>query len=154
MSEYSEKLRDPRWQKKRLEIMERDGWACQNCFDTESTLCVHHKYYLKDKEIWEYPNRLLITLCENCHEIETVNQTKLDGYFLDELHTLFLSASINEIYIGLCNLETVNGYAVTAEVLGWVMQNQEIMKELNDKYFAHLHKIALNKHTQIATRGK
>jgi hypothetical protein len=25
---YSDKLKDPRWQKKRLQIMERDNWCC------------------------------------------------------------------------------------------------------------------------------
>ena len=68
MSNYSDKLKDPRWQKKRLEIMQRDRFTCQNCFDNTSPLCVHHKYYLKDKEVWEYPSRLLITLCEECHK--------------------------------------------------------------------------------------
>ena len=30
---YSEKLKDPRWQKKRLEILERDNFRCQYCGD-------------------------------------------------------------------------------------------------------------------------
>lgn len=42
---YIEKLRDPRWQKKRLQILERDGFACQSCYDTETTLHVHHCTY-------------------------------------------------------------------------------------------------------------
>lgn len=33
MSEYKEKLKDPRWQKKRLQIFERDDWCCQKCGD-------------------------------------------------------------------------------------------------------------------------
>ena len=65
---YSEKLKDPRWQKKRLQILERDGWECQNCFDKESTLTVHHKKYTTDY-IWEEPDQNLITLCERCHTI-------------------------------------------------------------------------------------
>lgn len=40
-SEYLEKLKDPRWQKRRLEIFQRDEFTCQVCFDTESTLHVH-----------------------------------------------------------------------------------------------------------------
>lgn len=39
---YAEKLRDPRWQKKRLKIFERDGWACQDCRSTTNTLNLHH----------------------------------------------------------------------------------------------------------------
>lgn len=69
-SEYSQKLKDPRWQKKRLEIMQRDDWTCQRCYWTEDTLVVHHKTYLKGKNPWEYPDSLLITLCEDCHTVE------------------------------------------------------------------------------------
>lgn len=60
---YSEKLKDPRWQKKRLEIMERDIWACRLCGDTETELHVHHENY--NGEPWESDN--LITLCKYCH---------------------------------------------------------------------------------------
>jgi len=71
MKTYAEKLRDPRWQKKRLEIMSRDEFTCCNCYDAESTLNVHHHYYEKGKNPWDYPNSALATLCESCHkEIE------------------------------------------------------------------------------------
>jgi len=50
--------------------MERDGFICQSCGDETNTLNVHHKYYIKDKKPWEYPDNLLITLCEICHECE------------------------------------------------------------------------------------
>jgi hypothetical protein len=68
MKTYSEKLKDPRWQKKRLEIMERDGFACQQCGDEKSTLSVHHAYYVSKREPWQYPNWSLSTLCNECHE--------------------------------------------------------------------------------------
>ena len=67
---YSDKLKDPRWQKKRLEIMQRDEFMCQCCYDTESMLTVHHKYYIHGKDPWDYPDELLITLCNNCHATE------------------------------------------------------------------------------------
>ncbi len=38
---YAEKLRDPKWQKKRLRIMERDGFVCVECRDERSSLNVH-----------------------------------------------------------------------------------------------------------------
>jgi len=72
---YSEKLRDPRWQKIRLQVFERDDWTCQMCDDSEKTLAVHHKYYEKGKEPWEYPLDALITLCEDCHT-EEYNERK------------------------------------------------------------------------------
>lgn len=69
MAKYSELLKDPRWQRKRLKILERDGFLCQSCLDGESTLHVHHTVYSKGLP-WEVPDSCLITLCENCHAQE------------------------------------------------------------------------------------
>jgi hypothetical protein len=66
---YSEKLRDPRWQKRRLHILERDEWKCALCWATTETLNVHHRYY--SGEPWEAPDEALVTLCERCHKGET-----------------------------------------------------------------------------------
>lgn len=67
MSKYAEKLRDPRWQRKRLKIFERDEWACCYCFDRHNTLNVHHEIYIPGKPPWAIDDDLLVTLCENCH---------------------------------------------------------------------------------------
>lgn len=68
---YAELLKDPRWQKKRLEIMQRDNFMCQHCGATDNELLVHHRVYRKDAKPWEYENDELITLCKRCHENET-----------------------------------------------------------------------------------
>ncbi len=65
--DYLEKLKDPRWQKKRLEILERDGWKCMCCGNKDRTLHVHHIFYFPQKEPWDIPNGFLITFCERCH---------------------------------------------------------------------------------------
>ena len=68
---YSAKLRDARWQRLRLKVMERDGWQCQdaNCDSpANTTLQVHHKRYLPQREPWEYPLENLVAYCEPCHE--------------------------------------------------------------------------------------
>jgi len=70
MSSYAEKLKDPRWQKKRLEIFERDDWICQRCGDEESPLHVHHLRYAKSGNPWDSPFGDLVTLCEECHKLE------------------------------------------------------------------------------------
>ena len=69
MKEYKDLLKDPRWQKKRLEILERDEWKCQYCGDDENTLHVHHKRYNKSGNPWDVSSDDLITICENCHNI-------------------------------------------------------------------------------------
>lgn len=70
ISAYGKKLQDPRWQKKRLEILTRDNWACQQCFDSTSMLHVHHRWY-GEGEPWDCGNEALVTLCASCHESET-----------------------------------------------------------------------------------
>lgn len=70
---YSEKLRDPRWQRKRLEVMQRDNFTCRSCKSTTTTLNVHHISYTKGAEPWEYELEDLLTLCEDCHEYESDN---------------------------------------------------------------------------------
>lgn len=64
---YQEKLKDPRWQKKRLKILERDGWMCTNCGADWLSLHIHHKTYIKGRDPWEYEDEELSTLCEICH---------------------------------------------------------------------------------------
>lgn len=65
---YSDKLKSPKWQKKRLEIMRRDKFTCKKCGDTETSLHVHHLQYCED-DPWLIDNKLLVTLCEDCHNI-------------------------------------------------------------------------------------
>lgn len=68
MANYADKLKNPKWQRKRLEIFQRDSFKCQLCDDDATTLAVHHKRYISGKDPWDYDNNLLITLCEKCHQ--------------------------------------------------------------------------------------
>lgn len=63
---YKDQLLTTEWKNKRLQILQRDNFCCQNC-GSEKHLQVHHKKYNKAKMAWQYPNTNLITLCENCH---------------------------------------------------------------------------------------
>ena len=62
---YSQKLKDPRWQKRRLHILELRGWKCERCKDDKTTLHVHHKKYRGQP--WEALDHDLEVLCEPCH---------------------------------------------------------------------------------------
>jgi hypothetical protein len=68
MNEYSELLKDPRWQRKRLKILERDGFQCLACRTQAETLHVHHLVYTS-KMPWDEPDEHLETLCWCCHEM-------------------------------------------------------------------------------------
>lgn len=67
MSDYSELLKDPRWQRKRLEVMLAANFTCEDCGRSDLTLEVHHNAYIRGKQPWEYGNDLLMCLCEDCH---------------------------------------------------------------------------------------
>ncbi len=64
---YESILSDPRWQRMRLKVMERDRWVCQKCGDHTQTLVVHHKNYYKGMRPWEHDPSDLETLCKPCH---------------------------------------------------------------------------------------
>ncbi len=125
---YLEKLKDPRWQKKRLEILNRDNWACQYCEDTTHTLIAHHKLYLPDVEPWDYPNHLLITLCESCHELE--NQRKIiEKELLTELRIRFPYGKLDTLVSAFQALpydcETRNKRWSIVEALWWAISDKE-----------------------------
>jgi len=100
---YQRKLKDPRWQKKRLEVMQRDKWKCRACGDEEETLNVHHRYYMPGYEPWEYEDSVLVTLCEPCHEVETnqaenaraaIERQLIGGWLVPEIKRLYIILSI------------------------------------------------------------
>jgi hypothetical protein len=86
--EYLELLKDPRWQRKRLEIFQRDAWTCQRCGEMTVMLSVHHLCYHPGKDPWESPDEELLTLCEPCHTTETRNLKEARGEILHALRRL------------------------------------------------------------------
>jgi Zn finger protein HypA/HybF involved in hydrogenase expression len=65
--DFFAKYKDPRWQKKRLEVMQQADFRCESCESGEKTLNVHHKSYKKNHNPWEYDEWELECLCEDCH---------------------------------------------------------------------------------------
>lgn len=83
--DYSSKFLDPKWQKFRLEVFQRDDFKCRHCGHGESTLHAHHTYYEDfGTDPWNYELHTVITLCDGCHSAEhhyqkTVNKQLMDG---------------------------------------------------------------------------
>jgi len=137
-NEYFEKYKDPRWQKIRLKVLERDEWVCKKCYDPDSTLHIHHRYYLKNKEPWEYPLESLITLCEECHNYEKELRLGYEKSLLFALREKFLAEDISELAIGFHEMELLSMSEVIASVYKWALSKENIQRELIDKYFAYL----------------
>ncbi len=69
---YGALLFHPNWKARRKQILDRDMHRCVHC-SSEKDLQVHHRQYhfvasqQKFRLPWDYPDHLLITLCESCH---------------------------------------------------------------------------------------
>ena len=136
---YSEKLKDPRWQKLRLEIFERDEWCCQKCFDSESTLAVHHFRYIRDREPWDYPPELLITLCEECHSIEYEMMPEEISSLIEQIKEKgFFAYQIRDIAHGFNALRS-NGPPYLSSIIQYFLSNPNLIKEVTEAYFTDLH---------------
>lgn len=78
---YLEKLKDKRWQQKRLLVLDRDKWTCTECVTPSNSLHVHHKRYAKSGNPWDATDEDLCTLCERCHETEeALKKRNVDVY--------------------------------------------------------------------------
>lgn|SRR5574343_247085 len=98
---YSIKLRDPRWQKLRLFVLERDNWTCQKCLAKNKTLTVHHLYYIPNRDPWDYPEDILITLCETCNQYEYEYIEMTCECFINCIRKYCLSDEIDELIINI-----------------------------------------------------
>ncbi|MEO8960889.1 MAG: hypothetical protein ABI325_03345 [Ginsengibacter sp.] len=70
---YGALLFTPQWKIKRDEILKRDSYRCVMCHG-KNGIKVHHRQYHfvvsrnEFKLPWEYPDNLLLTLCESCNK--------------------------------------------------------------------------------------
>jgi len=84
---YWEKLQHPKWQQRRLEILNKAGFKCQSCEADDIQLNVHHLYYISGREPWQYPDWSLKCLCKNCHK-DQHEETEPDQDFREEMFEL------------------------------------------------------------------
>jgi hypothetical protein len=125
---YSEKLKDPRWQKLRLQILDRDLWSCINCQATEITLHVHHLVYTKGAEPWDYPPEELVTLCETCHRAEFEGRPGAEAEFLRTIRQKgFMVDDIVRISRSFQKLKIINATEVTASMIEFMFSAEGMM---------------------------
>jgi hypothetical protein len=131
-SAYSLKLKDPKWQKKRLEVLERDKWTCQKCDDKESTLHVHHIKYSTGNP-WEIDNKFLITLCEECHSCESNDMPSICADLISSLKNKgCMSEDVFDLleivfYLDFKNKDLING-------LSCMLRSKEDCEKISNWY--------------------
>lgn len=99
---YSEKLKNPKWQKKRLEVLNLRGFKCELCSCETKELHVHHRFYLKGREVWEYDNDVFQVLCCDCHTKEHENKNAVTEKIIEVIpdkykRLISLLEKLNEI---------------------------------------------------------
>lgn len=92
---YKDQLLHPNWQRRRLEMLSKHEYTCENCGDKESTLHVHHRRYIKGRMVWEYEDEGLAVLCAACHKNQHAHRELLDK-ILYEAELLEGSAAIQQ----------------------------------------------------------
>lgn len=135
-SNYSQKLLDPRWQKKRLEILNRDEFHCKSCYNSEATLHVHHRRYFPGRDPWDIDNEYLITLCESCHAEETDTIKEATHDLVEIAKGKFFASDIKQITNGLLNVGIYYDSNVTASIIDWWLSNK--LEEMGKTYFKYL----------------
>lgn len=99
MSWYSDLLKSPEWQKKRLKLLEAANWECQVCGSGKKQLQVHHRTYKKGAAPWEYDDRDFSVLCDDHHAAVTWEKKRL-AEVLDEYERLNLPLLAVIGYVG------------------------------------------------------
>lgn len=132
---YKEKLLDPRWQKKRLEILNRDEFTCQICKSKDNTLHIHHRRYIVDRDPWDYPEESLVTLCADCHELEKGEMDEYLPMLIEQMKDKFFADDFREIAWGIHNVEIIKSTHHTARLISEILKNSNLMKQLNESIF-------------------
>jgi hypothetical protein len=140
-AEYAKKFQTKRWQKKRAKILKRDNFKCQMdlcCSDSDDgMLHVHHIVYMKDRDPWDYDDRLLITLCSECHKrIHAINikdmlVEHIIIYGADEALIEFLRAPVIDRVLEMWNCDhrsIMEWYKGQLELVKYVKKNFKVKK--------------------------
>lgn len=142
--DYIELLKNPKWQKIRLKVLERDGFICQNCFNEEETLHVHHRNYSPGKLPWEYPLNNFITLCKTCHEEETDSIKGSCDLLVRAIKENFLSYQIRQLACAFHEIELPHSPEVFMTVLSDLLKDNKSKSILMKMYFRNLIKASKN----------
>lgn len=110
--EFWAKYQRPEWQRKAAQIRERANYECEWCGDKESQLDVHHSYYEKDADPWDYPDESLHCLCKKCHKEQQELKREINRQFGK---------------LGLGNMQGVLGFLQGLEMSDWPMVETKLL---------------------------
>ena len=132
---YNEKLKDPRWQRKRLEILQRDNWACTQCGVEDRTLHVHHLRYIRGREPWDYAPEFLVTLCADCHQVEYEFRKQAETALLDILRERrFFCGDVTQLAEAIYLMSMPHIPEVVMSAICRVIRTPDVLRQIVDDY--------------------
>jgi hypothetical protein len=114
--EYRLQLKDPRWQRRRLERLQLAHFACEECASTKKTLHVHHKKYRTGAPPWDYVDSELEVLCEDCHEARHFEKPSAADMELEE--------RIARAYAAMLDAPTQDAKRAQADHMTWLVRQR------------------------------
>ncbi len=140
---YSEMLKHPKWQKKRLEVLQRDNFKCDKCGDEETELHIHHKERTA-KDPRDEPIKNLVALCRICHFI--VERDEKLFYTGSAINKVMLS---DNCFIAISFKEggtilSLYSFDLNSNLLEIIEGGTDKFKELFTQRFTESHKIEIS----------
>ena len=134
MTKYSDKLKHPKWQEKRLDVLSLKGYNCEACTNVNEQLQVHHINYIGGNEPWEYPNNNFLVLCDACHKKEHAyrDQALTNIYYAFEAVNLPIDNIIN-ITNGINTLalrDNNSRYANVGSIIKFMLENESFYNDI------------------------
>jgi hypothetical protein len=112
---FFDQYKDPRWQKKRLEVLEAFNYSCLFCGEKHKTLHVHHVYYVSGRSVWEYEICELMVLCDECHaSVHTLKDQLSKQVFTLHLQT---QRALLKLILRLREVASENGSTIESMLL-------------------------------------
>lgn len=103
---YKDQLKNPKWQRKRLEVLELNDFTCQQCGSKENELHVHHLTYIKNRKVWEYHSDSLICICASCHKtLHNTNVLSFEEKQIIRLYRYALKKKSTAMYVDFSEIK-------------------------------------------------
>ena len=126
---YYEKLQHPLWQQRRLEIMNKWNFKCEQCDSDDIQLNVHHLYYVSGRDPWQYPDWALRCLCKDCHKEKHEQIINAEGTFTKESFEDMITWLEGDNYDFCFTWDLCAEYGMLRE------DNPELLHEFNNAVF-------------------
>lgn len=125
---YTDKLKNPKWQKKRLEVLNLHGFKCEKCGCEDKELHVHHRFYIKGREVWQYDNDVFQVLCCDCHEKEHLKVKEINEVIPEKYKNLI-------VLVENLNKRRGRNQEDLEMLLGTIIEDEERKDENYDLYY-------------------